>query len=128
MAVFVGTGVQVIVMVVLLLIFAVLGFLSPAHRGGLITTILLLFVFLSVFAGFYSGKLYKTFKGESWKMNALLTSLMFPGICFIVFITLNFLLIFERSSGAVPFGTLLTIIVLWFGISVPLAFLGSRLG
>ena len=112
LAVFVGSGVQVIIMVVLVLIFAVLGFLSPAHRGGLITTILLLFVFLSVFAGFYSGKLYKTFHGENWKANALMTSLMFPGICFFTFITLNFLLIFERSSGAVPFVTLITIIIL----------------
>ena len=49
-------------------------------------------------------------------------------ICFVVFFTLNFLLIFERSSGAVPFGTLVMILVLWFGISVPLAFLGSGMG
>ena len=99
-------------MVILVLIFAVLGFLSPAHRGGLLTTVLLLFVFLSVFAGFYSSKLYKTFRGENWKGNALLTSLLFPGLCFIIFFSLNFLLIFERSSGAVPFGTLLTILIL----------------
>merc|ERR1740136_429148 len=34
----------------------------------------------------------------------------------------------EKSSGAVPFGTMFALLVLWFGISVPLAFAGSYLG
>ena len=128
LSVFVGTGVQVITMVCLVLVFALLGFLSPAHRGGLLTSILLLFVFMSIFAGFYSSKLYKTFKGSNWKANAFLTSLMFPGVAFVILILLNFLLIFERSSGAVPVGTLLTLLILQFGIAVPLTFLGSGMG
>ena len=34
----------------------------------------------------------------------------------------------EKSSGAVPFGTMFALLVLWFGISVPLVFLGSYFG
>jgi len=41
---------------------------------------------------------------------------------------LNFVLVYEGSSGAVPFGTLVALIALWFGISVPLVFFGSYFG
>merc|ERR1712232_1401603 len=34
----------------------------------------------------------------------------------------------EKSSGAIPFVTLFTILVLWFGVSVPLVFLGAHFG
>ena len=45
-----------------------------------------------------------------------------------VFFTLNFFVWGEKSSGAVPFGTMFALLVLWFGISVPLVFLGAYFG
>ncbi len=56
------------------------------------------------------------------------TAIMFPGICFAIFFSLNLLLMGERSSGAVPFTTLLALCFLWFGISLPLVFIGSYFG
>lgn len=73
LAVHVGTGVQLISMAVVTMLFAVLGFLSPANRGGLMTAVLLLFVFMGVFAGYSSARLYKTFKvGPKGQASALL--------------------------------------------------------
>jgi transmembrane 9 superfamily protein 2/4 len=46
LAVMVGSGVQIIGMSVVTLIFAILGFLSPAHRGGLLQSMMLLFTFM----------------------------------------------------------------------------------
>merc|ERR1712083_1116768 len=34
----------------------------------------------------------------------------------------------QKSSGAVPFGTMFALLVMWFGISVPLVYLGSYFG
>ena len=48
LSVLVGTGVQTFTMTVITMIFAVLGFLSPANRGGLMTAMLLLFVFMGI--------------------------------------------------------------------------------
>ena len=59
---YVGTGMQLIGMSVVTMIFAVLGFLSPANRGGLMTAMLLLFVVMGIFGGYYSARLYKLFK------------------------------------------------------------------
>ena len=62
LAVYVGTGAQLISMTVVTMIFAVLGFLSPANRGGLMTAMLLLFAFMGIVAGYASARLYKSFK------------------------------------------------------------------
>lgn len=124
----IGAGVQLIGMCFLTLIFASLGFLSSAHRGGLVTTMLLLFVFMGVSSGFVSARLYKLFGGEHWKRNTLGSAVFLPGACFLVFFVVNLFLWGEGSTGAVPFLHLLSILVLWVGVSVPLIFLGSAIG
>jgi transmembrane 9 superfamily protein 2/4 len=121
----VGTGIQVFAMTVSTLVFAVLGFLSPANRGGLMTALLLLFVFMGMFAGYSSTRVYKMFKLTEWKSNTLITALFYPGIVFTVFFILNLFVWGEKSTGAVPFISLVALLVLWLGISVPLVYLGS---
>ncbi|XP_072967211.1 transmembrane 9 superfamily member 9-like isoform X1 [Typha angustifolia] len=128
LCVYVGTGVQFFGMLLVTMIFAVLGFLSPSNRGGLMTVMLLLWVFMGLFAGYSSARLYKMFKGSEWKKITLRTAFTFPGIVFAIFFVLNALIWGERSSGAVPFTTMFALVLLWFGISVPLVFVGSYLG
>lgn len=41
---------------------------------------------------------------------------------------MNLILWVEGSSAAVPFGTLVAVLALWFGISVPLTFAGAYFG
>merc|ERR1740130_1324330 len=57
-----------------------------------------------------------------------MTACLWPGFFFAVFFVLNLLIWGEKSSGAVPFVTMFAILVLWFGISVPLVYLGSFMG
>merc|ERR1712007_60535 len=104
------------------------GFLSPAHRGGLLQSMMLLFTFMGVTAGYVSSRLYKVFNGEDWKLATLLTAFFYPDIVFVIFFFLNLLIWGQKSSGAVPFTTMFALLVLWFGISVPLVFLGSYFG
>ncbi|PKA63920.1 hypothetical protein AXF42_Ash004930 [Apostasia shenzhenica] len=128
LCVYVGTGVQFFGMLVVTMMFAVLGFLSPSNRGGLMTAMLLLWVFMGIFAGYSSARLYKMFKGSEWKKVALQTAFTFPGIVFAIFFVLNALIWGEKSSGAVPFTTMFALVLLWFGISVPLVFVGAYIG
>lgn len=102
-----------------------------------------------VFAGNVSSRLYKSFNGLAWKRNTIMvrpeypphlvsrrdeltraaqTAVLFPGVVFMVFFLLNFFVWGKGSSGAVPFGTLFALLFLWFGISVPLCFVGSYFG
>merc|ERR1719215_1606650 len=128
LAVMVGSGVQIIGMSVVTLIFALLGFMSPAHRGGLLQSMMLLFTFMGVFGGYASARVYKVFNGDDWKTCTLMTAFLYPGIIFLIFFVLNLFIWGQRSSGAVPFTTMFAVLVLWFGISVPLVFLGAYFG
>eukprot|EP00268_Persea_americana_P016646 TRINITY_DN1788_c0_g1_i4.p1 TRINITY_DN1788_c0_g1~~TRINITY_DN1788_c0_g1_i4.p1 ORF type:complete len:640 (+),score=91.65 TRINITY_DN1788_c0_g1_i4:162-2081(+) len=128
LCVYVGTGVQFFGMILVTMMFAVLGFLSPSNRGGLMTAMLLLWAFMGLFAGYSSARLYKMFKGTEWKKVTVKTAFMFPAVVFAIFFVLNALIWGEKSSGAVPFGTMFALVFLWFGISVPLVFVGSFVG
>merc|ERR1719440_691130 len=114
LAVSVGSGVQILGMSMVTLIFALLGFLSPAHRGGLLQSMMLLFTFMGVFGGYTAARLYKVFGGEDWKMATLLTAFLYPGVFFVVFFILNLFIWGQKSSGAVPFTTMFALLVLWF--------------
>merc|ERR1712196_642563 len=115
-------------MLLVVMIFAAMGFLSPANRGGLMTATLMLFVFMGVISGYASSRLYLAMKGQDWKTNVVLTATLYPGITFLLFIILNFVIWGEKSSGAVPFGTIFALVALWFGVSVPLTFGGAYCG
>ncbi len=128
LCVYAGTGVQFFGMILVTMLFAVLGFLSPSNRGGLMTAMLFLWVFMGLLAGYSSARLYKMFKGAEWKRIALRTAFMFPATVFAIFFVLNALIWGQESSGAVPFGTMFALVLLWFGISVPLVFVGGYVG
>merc|ERR1719171_1763982 len=89
---------------------------------------MLLFTFMGVPAGYVSSRLAKVFGVSDFRLTMILTATLYPGICFGVFFLLNLLIWQKKSSGAVPFITMFALLVLWFGISVPLVFLGSYFG
>ncbi|CUM63569.1 uncharacterized protein PRCAT00001148001 [Priceomyces carsonii] len=125
LSVLVGSGVQIFVMALITIVFALFGLLSPSNRGALSTFMFIIFIALSFLAAFVSGYIYKFFGGDNWKLNMILTPLLVPGCLFAVFILLNFFLIFVNSSGAIPIGTMFAIVAIWFTISIPLSVFGS---
>lgn len=128
LSVLLGSGTQVFCMSLITLAFACLGFLSPANRGALMTCAMVLFVCLGTPAGYVSSRIYKSFGGEKWKSNVLLTSMLSPGVVFWLFFVMNLILWSKGSSAAVPFTTLIALLALWFGVSVPLTFIGAYFG
>ena len=98
-----GSGIQLLYMSVILLVFAAIGFLSPANRGSLMIALLLLYVLMGVCAGYASSRSYKFFKGKSWQKCTLATAMFFPTVCFSIFFVLNLFVWGEGSVRAVPF-------------------------
>lgn len=128
LSVLAGSGVQLVVMTGLTLVFAVLGFLSPSNRGSLSTMMLLFFMVFSCTSGYTSARIYKMNGGESWKLNMILTATLLPGTLLGGLVGLNFFLVYNQSSGAVPFGTMMAMVCLWLIISFPLSIAGSYYG
>ncbi|PKU31327.1 transmembrane 9 superfamily member 4 [Limosa lapponica baueri] len=136
-------------------VVAMLGMLSPSSRGALMTTACFLFMFMGVFGGFFAGRLYRTLKGHRWKKGAFCVSLvvfcavqsgllmarcvdklpkylwtatLYPGVVFGICFVLNCFIWGKHSSGAVPFPTMVALLCMWFGISLPLVYLGYYFG
>jgi transmembrane 9 superfamily protein 2/4 len=128
LAVACGTGAQILCMSFLTIVISCLGFLSPANRGALLMAELLLYVLMGWVAGYVTARLYKTFKGKQWQQATMVTAFGFPGITFGFFFLMDLLAIGEGSTDAVPFTTILVLLVLWFLISTPLVFFGAYFG
>lgn len=128
LSIFLGSGAQLFVMTGFTICFALLGFLSPSNRGSLGTIMVILYTVLGFVGGYTSARVYKSLNGERWKLNIGLTPVLVPGIVFGTFFFLNLFLWANEASGAVPFSTMLVIILIWFIISIPLSFAGSWFG
>uniref|UniRef100_A0A8C8DBX9 Transmembrane 9 superfamily member n=1 Tax=Oryzias sinensis TaxID=183150 RepID=A0A8C8DBX9_9TELE len=123
-----GSGIQLFCMFLIVIFVAMLGMLSPSSRGALMTTACFLFMFMGVFGGYFAGRLYRTLKGHRWRKGAFCTATLYPGVVFGISFFLNFFIWGEHSSGAVPFTTMLALLCMWFGISMPLVYLGYYFG
>lgn len=130
LSVMVGDGVQILGMAVVSIVFATLGFMSPASRGMLLTGMILLYLFLGIGAGYVGVRLWSTIKGSSdgWRSVSWSIACFFPGIVFVILTFLNFILWGSNSTGAIPISLYFVLLSLWFCISVPLTLLGGFLG
>ena len=75
----VGTGVQLALTGLLVLLLATVNIVSPAKQGSLGMAIWIVYIFFgSPIAGYVSGRLYGNFGGKDWKECVILTTLLFP--------------------------------------------------
>lgn len=124
----VGSGIQLAFMTSGLLILSCLGVLNPSYRGGFASIGAGLFVLGGGLSGYFAARIYKTFGGQMWKSNALLTASMVPGVIFLIILTLNLFAWSQLSSTALPFTTILALFALWFFVQLPCAFIGAYIG
>jgi transmembrane 9 superfamily protein 2/4 len=89
---------------------------------------IVLYAFMGIFSGYYAGRLYKTLKGLHWKKTAIATGSLFPCFLFGVSFFLNFFIWGKKSSGAVPFTTMLALLFMFLGICMPLVTVGFYFG
>ncbi|KAM3508734.1 hypothetical protein MY10362_001015 [Beauveria mimosiformis] len=124
----VGSGMQLFFMAMGLVLLSALGFLNPSFRGGFISVGVGLFVFAGVFSGYFSARVFKSFDGKDYRKNAMVTALLFPGLMFGLVFIVNLFVWAQASSTAIPFGSLVLIVVLWLCFQVPLVYAGAYYG
>jgi transmembrane 9 superfamily protein 2/4 len=123
-----GSGIQLLFMATLTILFAAFGYLNPSRRGSIIMGLVFLFIAMGVPAGYASLRLYKFFKLKDWKRCTVWTALGLPGCAFAIFFCVNLLVWAHGSARAVPFGSIMVIMVLWLCVSAPLVFGGAVVG
>ncbi|KAH1040397.1 hypothetical protein J1N35_042140 [Gossypium stocksii] len=123
----VGTGAQLAMLVLLVILLAIVGTLYVG-RGAIVTTFILCYAFTSFISGYVSGGMYSRNGGKNWIKAMILTASLFPFMCFGIGFILNTIAIFYGSLAAIPFGTMVVVFVIWAFISFPLALLGTVVG
>ncbi|KAL2911510.1 hypothetical protein HK105_209041 [Polyrhizophydium stewartii] len=128
LCVLVGSGVQFISAGALTLLLSLLGFTGHPYSGGLLTVSIFAYVLSGYFGGFATARLHKMFRGIGWRRYALLTALLAPCTILLVFFALNLVVWSNGSSFAIPAGTFFALLLLIFGLSLPLVYAGAYAG
>lgn len=124
----VGSGMQLVLMATGLVLLSCFGILNPSFRGGFVSVGVALFLVAGLFSGYFSARVYKTFGGQLWQKNCVVTATLFPGLLFTTVFILNLFVWAQASSTALPFGTLVGLIALWLMVQLPLVYVGSWYG
>jgi len=122
-----GTGMQLVALTALLIIFAIAGELW-ASRGAMATCVVFSWAFTSFINGYISGGFYARNDGKDWVLCMLYTAVAFPLTCFSVGFVVNCFAIYWGALAAIPFGTVIILFMIWGLISFPLTLAGTVIG
>jgi len=123
-----GNGAQLLGLVLGLLILAVWGVFYPENRGGIYTAAIALYSITAGIAGYISASVYKKMIGKNWAWNLILASSLFMGPTFIIGSFANTVSIAYEATTAVPFGTIMVIVLIWSLVTFPLMLIGGISG
>ncbi|KAL3692712.1 hypothetical protein R1sor_006363 [Riccia sorocarpa] len=124
----IGSGTQLLVLVLCIFALSLVGVFYPYNRGALNTACLIIYALTAGISGYVSAHLYRQMGGEQWVRNLIITGSLFCGPLFLVFCFNNTVAIFYGSSQALPFGTMVIIAIIWALVTFPLTVLGGIAG
>ncbi|ESQ36055.1 hypothetical protein EUTSA_v10007170mg [Eutrema salsugineum] len=125
---FLGTGTQFLILIIALFALAFTGFLYPYNRGMLVASLVILYTLTSVVAGYTSASLHGHFEGTKKKRSVRLAGILYPVPFFIIVSILNTVAITYGATAALPFGTIVIIILIYTLLNIPFLMLGGVLG
>ncbi|GMF28505.1 unnamed protein product [Phytophthora lilii] len=127
----VGTGAQLLVLSVCLMLIAI-GSSLYIEPGGIVSVGLTVYAFSSLANGYASGAFYHQFfyprVSKDWIRAMCLSSALLPTVTFVSVFFINALAVFYGTTYAIPFVTIVQVVLVWFFVSCPLAVLGTILG
>ncbi|CAL5229553.1 g12903 [Coccomyxa viridis] len=127
LAALVGTGVQLALLVLSVILITIAGTLFT-ERGTIVTVFIICYALTSFVAGYVSGGFYARNGGKTWIPTMLLTANLFPLMCFSIASVLNTVAISYHSLAAVPFGSIVVVLLIWILVSCPLCLFGTVIG
>nr|AAF63170.1 T5E21.15 [Arabidopsis thaliana] len=113
---------------IFIFMLALVGVFYPYNRGALFTALVVIYALTSGIAGYTSASFYCQLEGKSWVRNLLLTGCLFCGPLFLTFCFLNTVAITYTATAALPFGTIVVIVLIWTLVTSPLLVLGGIAG
>ncbi|THF99233.1 hypothetical protein TEA_013113 [Camellia sinensis var. sinensis] len=121
----VGSGTQLFILTVSIIMLGVVGVFHPYCRGTLLIALVVVYAITTGIAGYTSVSLYCQLEGTNWVRNLLLTGCLFSGPLFLTFFFLNTVAVTYRATAALPLGTILVLFSIWVLVASPLHLLGG---
>jgi len=123
----IGTGAQLAVVVLFVVVFAIIGELYT-ERGSLLSTTIFVYAATAPVSGYFGGSLYARMGGKVWIRQMLMSAFLLPTlVCGTAFLV-NFIAIYYHASRAIPFGTMVAVSCICLFVILPLTLVGSVLG
>jgi transmembrane 9 superfamily protein 1 len=107
---------------------ALLGLFNVHRHGSLNTAAFLLYALTSCVSGYISAKHYKQMNGERWVWNINLTASLYTIPFFVTWSFINSLAWAKGSTQALPFTTIIILMLVWLVIGYPLTVIGGIFG
>jgi len=126
-AALVGTGHQLVILVLLVLFLASIG-TYYSQRGTVVTAFIVCYAFTSFVAGYGGGGYYARNGGKNWIKTMVLTATLFPGTCFAIAFVLNFIALSYDSLNSIPVTSMISVLAIWIFVSCPLILVGTVVG
>eukprot|EP00744_Colponema_vietnamica_P011192 GILI01015742.1.p1 GENE.GILI01015742.1~~GILI01015742.1.p1 ORF type:complete len:585 (+),score=186.98 GILI01015742.1:31-1785(+) len=120
----IGAGSQILVLGLVVVLLGSLGSFYGS-RGTLITAAIALYAVTAGLGGYISSYVYISLGGLKWAWNIILTSCLFPAPLFVVWAFLNTVALIYSSTAALPFSTILVILLTWALLTLPLTIAGG---
>lgn len=124
----IGTGTHLLIIISFLFVLAFLGVLYPYNRGALSTSLVAIYVLTAPAAGYSAASFYGQFAETAWEKCLLLTGILYLGPLFLIVIILNTVAISVGSTAALPFGTMVVILLVYTLVAIPLLAFGGVIG
>ncbi|CAL5430351.1 unnamed protein product [Camellia sinensis] len=121
----VGSGTQLFILMLSIIMLGLVGVFYPYSRGALLTALVVVYAITLGIAGYTAVSLYCQFEGTDWVRNLLLTGCLFCGPLFLTFCFLNTVAITYRATAALPLGTILVLLSIWELVATPWLLFGG---
>ncbi|GAQ91025.1 transmembrane 9 superfamily [Klebsormidium nitens] len=109
----IGAGTQLLALVFCIFMLALVGVFYPYNRGGLYTASILLYALTAGISGYVSAGFYKQMGGTKWAQNLLMAGALFTLPLFLTFCFNNSVAWANQTTAALPFGTIVIILLIW---------------
>ena len=124
---FIGTGIEVLCILIVSLILSLIGFIKPEIRAKMVNYIFICCIVFSIISGYVSTFIYRNIGGKDWLKNCIVTAFFFPTISLTVLGIIRILMTFEQSSASFKLSQMALLCFLWLFVSSPLVFVGTFL-
>ncbi|XP_048234492.1 transmembrane 9 superfamily member 5 isoform X2 [Ricinus communis] len=123
-----GVGTQLLTVVCFLFVLAFIGVLYPYNRGALCNSFVFVYSLTSVVGGYTASSFHNKFAETGWKRGVLLTGILYLGPLFVILSILNIIAMSYGATAAIPFGTIVVILLIHIFLTAPLLAFGGVIG